>query len=168
MVFGCARKTPRGSFPCGVPLCGHFPGRWGCNSPLTTICDSDSPKFSAAVNLTSMKPLMSRIALVLVLFVIALGTMSSAQTVTLVLQEDVSSKLSTGTTFTAKDSAGKIYHGHVVTHPARRFLRRGSMSLVFDDPVLPVTQGPGRCISRRKQDAPAEVGRLTSGGEVSG
>ena len=114
MVFGCARKTPRGSFPCGVPLCGHFPGRWGCNSPLTTICDSDFPKFVAAVNLRSVKPLMSRVALVLVFFVIALGTMSSAQTVTLVLQEDVSSKLSTGTTFTAKDSAGKIYlsRGH--------------------------------------------------------
>jgi hypothetical protein len=75
-----------------------------------------------------------------VLLVITLGTMSSAQRVTLVLQEDVSSKLPTGTTFTAKDSAGKIYHGHVVTHPARRFLRRGSMSLVFDEPVLPVTK----------------------------
>jgi hypothetical protein len=31
------------------------------------------------------------------------------------------------------------YRGHVVTHPARRFLRRGSMILVFDDPVVPVT-----------------------------
>ena len=38
--------------------------------------------------------------------------MSTAQTVTLVLQEDVSSKLPTGITCTAKDSAGEIYHGH--------------------------------------------------------
>src|SRR5713226_4189255 len=49
------------------------------------------------------------------------------------------SKLPTGTVFTAKDSTGKIYHGHVVTHPARRLLRRGSMRLVFDDPVVPFT-----------------------------
>lgn len=85
---------------------------------------------------------MLRVATVLVLFVTTLGTMSGAQTVTLVLQEDVSSKLPTGSTFTAKDSAGKIYHGHVVTHRARWFLRRGSMSLVFDEPVLPVTRDP--------------------------
>jgi hypothetical protein len=59
--------------------------------------------------------------------------------VTLILQEDLSSKLPTGTAFTAKDPTGKAYHGHVVTHPARRFLRRGSMRLVFDDPVVPDT-----------------------------
>ena len=82
---------------------------------------------------------MSRIGFILVLLLTRLGTMSSAQTVTLVMQEDVSSKLPTGARFTAMDSAGKIYHGHLVTHPARRFLRRGSMSLVFDEPVLPVT-----------------------------
>jgi hypothetical protein len=85
---------------------------------------------------------MSRAAFLLVSLLIALGTMSSAQTVTLVLQEDISSKLPTGSTFTAKDSEGKIYHGHLVTHHARRFLRRGSMSLVFDEPVLPVTKDP--------------------------
>ena len=85
---------------------------------------------------------MSRVAFVSALFAIALGTMCSAQTTTLVLREDISSKLPTGTKFTAVDSAGKIYHGHVVTHPARRFLRRGSMSLVFDEPVSAVTQDP--------------------------
>jgi len=85
---------------------------------------------------------MSRVAFVLLLLVITLGTMSTAQTVTLVLQEEVSSKLPTGTTFTAMDTAGKIYHGHVVTHRARRFLRRGSMTLVFDEPVSPVTKDP--------------------------
>ena len=85
---------------------------------------------------------MSRVAFVLLLLVLTSGTMSSAQTVTLVLQEEVSSKLPTGTTFTAMDTAGKIYHGHVVTHRARRFLRRGSMTLVFDEPVSPVTKDP--------------------------
>ncbi len=81
---------------------------------------------------------MRRIALV-PMCLILLGAMTQAQTVTLVLQEDLSSKLPTGSQFTAKDSDGKIYHGHLVTHRARFFLRRGSMRLVFDDPVLPVT-----------------------------
>ena len=75
----------------------------------------------------------------LLTFFIALSTISETQTVTLTLQEDLSSKLPTGTAFTAEDSTGKIYHGHVVTHPARRLLRRGSMRLLFDDPVVPVT-----------------------------
>jgi hypothetical protein len=70
---------------------------------------------------------------------IALGAISEAQTVTLTLQDDISSKLPAGTMFTAKDSVGKVYHGHVITHPARRLLRRGSMRLVFDDPVVAVT-----------------------------
>lgn len=83
---------------------------------------------------------MSRFAFVLVLFVITLGIKCTAQTVTLALQEDLSSKLPTGSPFTAKDSEGKIYHGHVVTHRARRFLRRGSLTLVFEEPVLPVTK----------------------------
>src|SRR3984893_2741100 len=69
---------------------------------------------------------------------IAPSTISETQTVTLTLQEDLSSKLPTGTVFTAEDCARKIYHGHVVTHPARHLLRRGSMRLVFDDPVVPV------------------------------
>ena len=71
---------------------------------------------------------------------VLLAKIGAAETVTLILQEDLSSKLPTGTSFTAKDSAGKVYHGHVVTHPARRLLRRGSMLLVFDEPVLPVTR----------------------------
>jgi hypothetical protein len=73
---------------------------------------------------------------------IALGTIADAQTVTLTLLEGLSSKLPTGTAFTARDAAGKIYNGHLVTHPARLLLRRGSMTLVFDDPVVPVTKDP--------------------------
>jgi hypothetical protein len=74
--------------------------------------------------------------------VIALGTISDAQIVTLTLLQDLSSKLPTGTAFTARDAAGKVYNGHVVTHSARRLLRRGSMILAFDDPVVPVTKDP--------------------------
>jgi hypothetical protein len=82
---------------------------------------------------------MKRIGFLLPL-VVALVTMSGAQTATLTLLDDLSSKLPTGTGFTARDVLGKVYKGHVVTHPARRLLRRGSMSLVFDDPVAPVTK----------------------------
>src|ERR1700674_1138900 len=74
--------------------------------------------------------------------IVALGTIGEAQTVTLTLLEDLSSKLPSGTAFTARDATGRIYNGHVVTHPARFVLRRGSMTLVFDDPVVPVTKDP--------------------------
>jgi hypothetical protein len=80
---------------------------------------------------------MRRTGFLLACFV-ALGVISDAQTATLTLQEDLSSKLPTGSVFTARDATGKIYRGHVVTHPARRLLRRGSMRLVFDDSVAPV------------------------------
>jgi hypothetical protein len=71
---------------------------------------------------------------------VCVGGVAEAQTTTLTLLEDISSKLPTGTEFTARDSSGKLYHGHLITHPARRLLRRGSMLLVFDDPIVPVTK----------------------------
>src|ERR1700755_1753293 len=80
---------------------------------------------------------MPRIGLLLSAGII-LVTISNAQTVTLNLQQDLNSNLPTGTEFTATDSTGKVYHGHVETHSARRMLRRGSMRLIFDDPVVPV------------------------------
>jgi hypothetical protein len=80
---------------------------------------------------------MQRIGLLIAL-AMAVATISEAQTLTLTLEQDLSSKLPSGTVFTAKDATGKIYYGHVETHPARRILRRGSMRLVFDDPVAPV------------------------------
>lgn len=82
---------------------------------------------------------MGRTAFLLA-FVIVAAALGPAQTATLTLLQDLSSKLPTGTQFTARDSAGKLYHGHLVTHPARRLLRRGSMRLVFDEPVAPVTK----------------------------
>jgi hypothetical protein len=81
---------------------------------------------------------LMRLSGLLLICLIASSAISAAQTVTLTLQEDLSSKLPTGSMFTARDAMGKIYHGHVVTHPARRLLRRGSMKLVFDDPVAPI------------------------------
>jgi hypothetical protein len=78
----------------------------------------------------------------LITCVIILATVSDAQTITLTLPEDLSSKLPTGTAFMARDAEGKIYHGQVVAHPARLLLRRGSMRLVFDDPVVPITPDP--------------------------
>jgi hypothetical protein len=63
----------------------------------------------------------------------------SAQTVTLRLTADLSSKMPTGTPFQAKDDKGNIYHGHLVTHCARRMMRNGSMLLVFDEQIKPIT-----------------------------
>jgi hypothetical protein len=74
--------------------------------------------------------------------VISVGALGHAQKVSLIVQEDLSSKLPTGTHFTARDTAGKIYRGHLVTHRARFLLRGGSMRLVFDEPVVPVTRDP--------------------------
>jgi len=74
------------------------------------------------------------------MLLLSLAIAACAQTTTLTLQQNLSSKMPTGIAFTAKDAAGKIYRGHVVTHPARWFLRRGSMLLVFDEPVVPVTK----------------------------
>ena len=65
--------------------------------------------------------------------------MCAAQNTPLTLLNDLSSKMPTGTSFVAKDASGKIYQGHVVTHPARRLFRRGSMLLIFSEPVVPVT-----------------------------
>jgi hypothetical protein len=79
--------------------------------------------------------------LTLVTVLLAIGvpvTAVAAQTITVTLQQDLTSKLPTGTQFTASDPTGRIYHGHLITHPARRLLRRGSMRLVFDDPIAPV------------------------------
>jgi hypothetical protein len=66
----------------------------------------------------------------------------SAQTVTLRLTSDVSSKMATGAPFQAEDDAGHFYHGHLVTHRARRMMRNGSMLLVFDQEVKPITKDP--------------------------
>lgn len=82
---------------------------------------------------------MTRFALTAVLLLLFSPKNAVAQATTLTLQQDLSSKMQTGSRFTATDTDGKMYRGHVVTHRARWFLRRGSMMLVFDDPVDAVT-----------------------------
>jgi hypothetical protein len=62
------------------------------------------------------------------------------QTIRLRLVADVSSKMPTGTPFQARDDSGRLYHGHLVTHRARRMMRNGSMLLVFDEQVKSVTK----------------------------
>ena len=84
---------------------------------------------------------MKRSAFLLACVISACG-LGHAQKLTLTLREDLSSKLATGTLFTANDAAGKVYRGHLVTHPARFLLRRGSMRLVFDEPIIPLTRNP--------------------------
>jgi hypothetical protein len=84
---------------------------------------------------------MRRTALIL-LYMVGINSLGQAQTVTLTLLQNLSSKQPTGTIFSARDTTGKVYHGHLVTHPARHLLRRGSMRLVFDEPVGAVTRDP--------------------------
>lgn len=74
------------------------------------------------------------------LLILILAAAATAQTTTLTLEQDLSSKMPSGSQFSAKDTAGKLYRGHIVTHPARWLMRRGSMVLIFDEPVVPVTK----------------------------
>ena len=83
-----------------------------------------------------MKPVLAA-AITILIFVFSPAL--SAQTVTLHLVSDLTSKMPTGTPFEAHDSAGKVYHGHIVTHPARRMMRNGSMLLIFDEEVKAAT-----------------------------
>jgi hypothetical protein len=76
---------------------------------------------------------------VLVLNMLTAPLSAQTQTVSLRITSDVSSKMPTGTPFEARDSSGRVYHGHLVTRHARRMMRNGSMMLVFDDEVKAIT-----------------------------
>ncbi len=81
---------------------------------------------------------------------VLLSTASLAQPLTLLTP--VSSKMPSGSEFRAADSAGKVYAGTLITRPARRFLRRGSVLLRFYDPVHVVNSDPEGVIrAGRKQ-----------------
>ena len=57
-----------------------------------------------------------------------------------------------GSEFRAVDGHGRIYVGTLITRPARRFLRRGSVLLRFYDPVHVVNSDPEGVIrAGRKQ-----------------
>lgn len=65
--------------------------------------------------------------------VLLLSLLASGETLTMLTE--LTSKMPTGTVFKARDSAGRIYSGYIVTRHARRMLRNGEMMLVFDQPV---------------------------------
>ena len=83
--------------------------------------------------------------------VVLLSTIAAAQPLTLLTP--VSSKMPTGSEFRAVDKSGKVYVGTLITRPARRFLRRGSVLLRFYDPVHLVNSDPEGVIraGRKKQ-----------------
>ena len=70
------------------------------------------------------------------LFVLMVGSLVTAQEpIRVTLTADVSSQLPSGSAVTAVGDDGKIYNAIVTTHPARRFMRRGSLQLRFDPPM---------------------------------
>jgi hypothetical protein len=74
------------------------------------------------------------------LFLVLLPAIAVAQPLTLLTP--VSSKMPTGSEFRAVDGLGRVYAGTLITRPARRFLRRGSVLLRFHDPVHVVNADP--------------------------
>jgi hypothetical protein len=83
--------------------------------------------------------------------VVALSLASVAQPLTLLTP--INSKMPSGSEFRAVDGTGRIYAGTLITRPARRFLRRGSVLLRFYDPVHVVNSDPEGVIraGRKKQ-----------------
>lgn len=70
------------------------------------------------------------------LWLFALIGPGHSQSFNLTLLTEVSSKMASGTPFTAKDEAtGKTYTGRVISQKARNFLRRGWIRLSFDQPI---------------------------------
>jgi hypothetical protein len=59
-----------------------------------------------------------------------------AQSFHVTLMNEVSSKMKSGESFTAKDeTSGRVYTGRVITQRARNFLRRGWIRLSFDQSI---------------------------------
>ncbi len=90
-----------------------------------------------------MKSLTNFLAL---LTVIACTGLAASAAETCSLDTYASSWMTTGTPFSVTCPSGK-YSGHLVARPARRFFRRGSLRLVFDQPVAvstPRTQDEGK------------------------
>ena len=94
---------------------------------------------------------MRRIAGTVCIFALAIA--ARAQSFDLILVNEVSSKMASGTVFTARDEAsGKVYTGRVITQKARNFLRRGWIRLSFDQPIRVVDpNGEGVLHPHRKK-----------------
>ena len=67
---------------------------------------------------------------------IILLTASYGQELVLTLTADLSSKLPNRSPFTAVSDTGEIYSGQILTHRAGHWLKRGSLLLEFNQPVL--------------------------------
>ena len=82
-----------------------------------------------------------------------LAMTASAQSFHVTLMNEVSSKMKSGESFTAKDEAsGKVYTGRIITQRARNFLRRGWIRLSFDQPIRLVDpNGEGTMHPSRKK-----------------
>jgi hypothetical protein len=70
---------------------------------------------------------------ILISAILLMSLVARAQTLTMLTE--ASSKMPTGTPFQAKDDHGRLYQGHLVCRRAGHLLRRGSMILVFDEPL---------------------------------
>jgi len=86
---------------------------------------------------------------------------ASASVVRLTLQQDLSSKLPNGSAFSAVDGAGEVYTGYIATTKAKWFhglWNRGTIRLVFDQPMQIVSIG-GKTVNEKKNgEAPARTG----------
>jgi hypothetical protein len=119
--------------------CNRIPADYLWNRPRWhTSCVLDTPSSLIEGGNKTEVFVSVRKTVLMNLIVLVAGSLAHAQT-RLTLVSDVSSKMRTGTPFQAKDASGKIYHGHLVTHPARRMMRNGWMMLEFDEPVIAVT-----------------------------
>jgi hypothetical protein len=102
----------------------------------------------------------------LVFVLILLSAGASAQTLTMLTE--ATSKMPSGTSFQARDKSGHLYHGHLVCRRAGRLLRRGSMTLVFDDPLHVVNSDPEGIIRPRlsKKRLALQLGGSALAGKV--
>lgn len=95
---------------------------------------------------------------------------SHAAVVRVTLQQDLSSKLPNGSAFSTVDGAGKVYTGYIATKKAKWFhglWNRGTIRLVFDEPMQIVSVG-GKTVNEKKNgEAPARTGtRVMQAAEI--
>jgi hypothetical protein len=102
----------------------------------------------------------------LIFVLILLSAGASAQTLTML--SEATSKMPSGTSFQARDESGHLYRGHLVCRRAGRLLRRGSMTLVFDDPLHVVNSDPEGIIRPRlsKKRLALQLGGSALAGKV--
>ena len=93
-----------------------------------------------------------------------------AEVLRMTLRQDLTSKLPNGSAFSAVDGAGKVYSGYIATKKAKWFhglWNRGTIRLVFDQPMQIVSIG-GKTVNEKKNgEAPAKTGaRVMQAAEI--